>query len=95
MLIAKVVGTVVSSSCSLEIEGPRFLLVEKTNASGKPKGDFLVALDMVGAGYDELVFISESTSARETAYTKNKAVDALIVGIIDMIDDNETIVYQK
>lgn len=95
MIIGQVVGTVTSSTISIEIEGGRYLLVEKTNQKGEGKGDYLVALDLVGAGRDELVFISESTSARETFTTQNKAVDAIIVGIIDLIDDNETIVYKK
>ena len=61
----------------------------------KLKNDFLVALDLVSAGNDELVMISESTSARETPTTTNKAVDAIIVGIIDMIDENDKVVYKK
>jgi len=95
MVIGKVVGTVISSSISVDIEGGRYLLIDKTNQRGEGKGDYLVALDLVGAGYDELVFISESTSARETPGTFNKSVDAIIIGIIDLIDDNETIVYKK
>ena len=70
-------------------------MIEKTNQHGEKKGDYLVALDIIGAGNDELVFISESTSARETPDTINKPVDAIIVGIIDLIDENGTIVYQK
>ena len=95
MVIGKVVGTVTSNSISVEIEGGRYLLIDKTNQFGKGKGDYLVALDLVGAGKDELVFISESTSARETTVTQNKAIDAIIIGIIDLIDENETIVYKK
>lgn len=95
MIIGQVVGTVTSSTISVEIEGGRYLLIEKTNQKGEGKGDYLVALDLLGAGRDELVFISESTSARETFATQNKAVNAIIVGIIDLIDDNETIVYKK
>lgn len=95
MVIGKVVGTVTSSSISVDIEGARYLLIDKTNQKGERKGEFIVALDFIGAGYDELVFISESTSARETSVTINKPIDALIVGIIDLIDDHETIVYKK
>lgn len=95
MVIGKIAGTVTSSSCSVDIEGARYLLIEKTNQKGKGKGEFIVALDIIGAGYDELVFISESTSARETPGTINKPIDALIVGIIDLIDEHESIVYKK
>jgi len=95
MILGKVVGTVVSANKSVGFEGARFLLIEKCNHMGHKKGDFLVALDLVGAGYDELIMISESTAARETQATKNKPIDAIIVGIIDTIDENEIIVYKK
>jgi microcompartment protein CcmK/EutM len=95
MILGKVVGTVVSSTQNVDIKGAQFLLVEKTDQSGKKKGDYLVALDLVGAGNDEMVMISESTSARETFVTSNKPIDAIIVGIIDLIDENEKLVYKK
>lgn len=95
MILGKVVGTITSSSNSIEISGGRYLLVNKCDQKGKLKNDFLVALDLVSAGKDEMVMISESTSARETTTTQNKAVDAIIVGIIDMIDESDKVVYKK
>jgi microcompartment protein CcmK/EutM len=95
MILGKVVGTIVSSIKNDGIEGTRYLLIDKTNQHGEKKGDYIVALDLIGAGNDELVMISESTSARETQTTLNKPIDAIIVGIIDMIDENEKVIYQK
>jgi len=95
MILGKVVGTVVSSSKNVDIKGAKFLLIDKSNQRGEKKGDYLVALDLVGVGNDELVMISESTSARETQTTVNKPIDAIIVGIIDMIDEKGNIVYKK
>lgn len=95
MILGKVAGTVVSTKKNVGIDGAKFLLVDRCNQKGERKGDFLVALDLVGAGYDEMVFISESTSARETFATRNKPIDAIIVGIIDSIDENEIVVYRK
>ena len=95
MILAKVAGTVVSSTKSDELEGVKYLLVEKSNQYGETKGDFIVAIDMIGANRDELVMISESSSARDTLETVNKAVDAIIVGIVDVIDENEKVVYKK
>jgi microcompartment protein CcmK/EutM len=95
MILGKIVGTVVSSVRADEFEGVRYLLVDKTNQKGETKGDYLVALDVIGANHGELVMISESTSARETPFTVNKAVDALIVGIIDVIDENDKVIYKK
>jgi microcompartment protein CcmK/EutM len=95
MILGKVVGTVVNAQQNFSIGGPRFLLIDKCNQKGERKGDYIVALDLLSAGYDELVMISESSSARQTPLTNNKPVDAIIVGIIDVIDENETIVYKK
>jgi microcompartment protein CcmK/EutM len=95
MILGKVVGTVVSSQANIGIAGATFLLVEKCNSKGEKNGDFIVALDPLGAGNSEMVMIAESTSARETPLTSNKPIDALIVGIIDMIDEDDTIVYRK
>lgn len=95
MILAKVVGTVTSSSLKIAVHGARLLLVNKCNQQGKVKNDYLVALDLVSAGPGEMVMISESTSARETKITTNKPIDAIIVGIIDLIDENEKTIYKK
>ena len=95
MILGIVEGTITSNQNSFDISGGRYLLINKCNQSGKLKNEFLVALDLVSAGKDEMVMIAESTSARETPTTQNKAVDAVIVGIIDKIDENDKVVYKK
>jgi carbon dioxide concentrating mechanism protein CcmL len=95
MVLGKVVGTVVSSTQSTGIEGSRFLLVDKCSQKGERKGDYVVALDLIGAGYDEMILLSEGSPARETPATINRPLDALIVGIVDLVEENNTIVYKK
>ncbi len=95
MNLGKVVGTVVSSSASIGIEGVSFLLIEKCNQAGELKNDFVVALDMVGAGRDEMVMVSEGSTARETPLTTGKPIDAMVVGIVDLIDENDNVIYRK
>jgi carbon dioxide concentrating mechanism protein CcmL len=95
MIFGKVVGTVVCSSKNDSLEGPRYLLVEKTNQHGEKKGDYLVALDIIGAGNDELVLVTEGSPSRETPITANKPLDALIVGIVDLVDENDKVIYSK
>jgi len=95
MVFGKVVGTVVCSLRNDGIDGACYLLVEKTNQHGEKKGDYLVALDIIGAGYDEIVLVTEGSPSRETPLTINKPFDALIVGIVDVIDENDTIIYRK
>ena len=95
MVLAKVVGTIVCSSRNDGMQGARYLLVEKTDQYCEKKGDFLVSLDMIGAGHDELVLVTEGSPSRETPLTANKPVDALIVGIVDLIDEDDSVIYRK
>lgn len=95
MILGKVVGTVVSNTERVGIPGAAFLLIEKCSQNGSPGNDYVVALDLVGAGTDEMVMVSEGSTARETPLTAGRPLDALVVGIIDQIDENTKIVYQK
>jgi len=95
MTLGKVVGTVVSSSNTTGMAGATFLLIEKCSQAGTPKNNFVVALDLVGAGNDEMVMISEGSTARETPSTVGKPLDALVVGIVDVIDENDIVIYRK
>ena len=89
MVIGKVAGTVVATRKSENLVGMKFLIVQKYDIDGKPTNDYVVALDAVGAGADEMVMVCSGSSARLTDRTKNKPTDATIVGIIDTIKMKE------
>ena len=95
MIFARVVGTVVGTQRSDEVAGARFLVVQPCSHKGEPRGDCLVALDVVGAGPGELVMISQGPSARNSLPSERKPVDALISGIVDLVDERGTVVYRK
>ena len=96
MILAKVVGTVVSTMKEPKIEGLKFLLLEKINPSNmQGKADYLVAMDSVGAGLGEVVFYVAGSSSRMTAATEGKPSDATIISIVDSIDINGKYVYRK
>jgi microcompartment protein CcmK/EutM len=95
MVFGKVSGSIVSTARSDEIPGAKFLLIELCNHAGKGKGDFLVALDFLGADPEELVIISQGSSCRQTEITYQKAIDALTVGIIDLVESDGTVTYRK
>jgi microcompartment protein CcmK/EutM len=95
MILGKVVGTVVCSSRNDSLAGARYLLIDKTDQYGKKLSDFIVALDIIGAGYDELVMVTEGSPSRETPATVNKPVDALVVGIVDSIDESDKVIFRK
>ncbi len=96
MLLARVKGTVVSTRKEPKIEGIKFLLLEKIDASSmKGNGEYLVAMDSVGAGPGEIVFYAAGSSSRMTAVTDGKPSDAAIIAIVDSIELEGALVYQK
>jgi microcompartment protein CcmK/EutM len=71
------------------------VLFRSLNAEGEPTGGYVIAVDSVGAGVDEVVLYASGSSARQTEVTRDKACDAVIMAIVDQWDlDGET-VYVK
>lgn len=86
MLIARVVGTVVSTQKHRKFEGAKLMLVQPLNLDDTARGAPLLAVDGVGAGVDEKVLIVlEGRAAGEALGKKAAPVDAAIVGIIDQV----------
>ncbi len=46
----------------------------------------MVAVDSVGAGEGEIVLVATGSSSRQTEFTKNKPVDAVVMAIVDKLD---------
>jgi microcompartment protein CcmK/EutM len=96
MLLARVVGTVVSTRKEPKIEGIKFLLLEKIDPETVTgTGDYVVAMDGVGANLGEIVFYAAGSSSRMTAVTQGKPSDATITAIVDAIDVQGRYVYHK
>lgn len=96
MLLGKVVGTVVSSRKVESIEGLKLLAVRQIDIYGKEKGDsYVVAVDAVQAGLGEIVLYATGSAARQSEFTHNRPADAIIMGIVDLWDVDDKIVYQK
>jgi microcompartment protein CcmK/EutM len=71
------------------------LVVRRLDETGEPKGGYVVAVDSVGAGVGEVVLYASGSSARQTAVTKNKPCDAVIMAIVDQWDVDGETVYVK
>jgi microcompartment protein CcmK/EutM len=95
MIFAKTVGTVVSTARSDEIEGAKFLLVRECSCKGELKDSYMVALDAVQAGPGEMVLVAQGSSCRQLENTFQKPVDALIVGIVDSVDERGDLVFRR
>lgn len=86
MLLAKVVGTVVATRKDERLLSSKLLVARPIDPTGKPEGNYLVAVDTVDAGVGETVLIVSGSSARMASGLKDTPVDAAIVGIVDQID---------
>jgi len=95
MLIAKVIGTTISTIKDEKLTGRKLLILRQTDESGTPYGKPYVAVDTVDAGIGDLVLTAHGSSGRMTALTKNSPVDAVIMAVIDHLAMGDEVVYRK
>jgi len=86
MVLGKVVGTVWATRKDEELVGMKFQIVKHVGVDYSVKETFLVAVDTVQAGVGDIVLVCSGSSARQTATTKNKPVDAVIMAVVDKLD---------
>ena len=87
MLLAKVVGNVWSTKKKDEISALRLLVIQPLGKNLKADGNVQVAADEVGAGFGELVIVTQGSPAMQ-AFNKEKLIpiDAVVVGIVDNLE---------
>ena len=95
MVLGKVVGTVISTQKDEKLEGMKFYVVNELDLSMNFTGKSVIAVDAVGAGEHEIVLYASGSSARQTALTDAKPVDATIMAIVDIVDVDGKPVYTK
>ena len=89
MILGKVVGTIWATRKDEEMVGMKLQIVKHVDLDYKLKDTFVVAVDTVQAGIGDVVLVASGSSARQTAVTKNKPVDAVIVAVVDRLDISE------
>jgi len=95
VILAQVMGTVVSTRKDSGLLSLKLLLTREVDAQFKPAGNYVVAADAVGAGAGELVLVAQGSSARMTEVSREKPVDAVICGIVDAGEMDGRDVYLK
>lgn len=83
MLLGKVVGTLVATRKEPSMEGFKFLVLRQINVDGEDLADYVVAVDGVGAGVEEVVLYATGSAARQTMATKDRPCDAVVMAIVD------------
>lgn len=95
MLICRTVGMVVSTIKEDSLRSNKLLLVRQQTPAGEFIGEPFVAVDVVGAGENELVLIAIGSAAREIDKTRGTPVDAAIIGIIDSTSSDGGYTYTR
>jgi len=83
MLLGKVVGTLVATRKEPSMEGFKFLVLHQIDVNGEEIGGYVVAVDAVGAGVEEVVLYATGSAARQTVATNNRPCDAVVMAIVD------------
>ena len=92
MFLAKVEGSVVATKKDPAMSGRKMLLLrpqlvdEKDPTKFRPGANTIVAVDCLGAGIGEMVLFCQGSSARLAPGMKDAPVDAVIIGIVDVVD---------
>jgi ethanolamine utilization protein EutN len=88
MLLARVIGNVVSTQKNQRYEGARIMLCRQITPDGEDLDYTTLALDSVSAGAGDIVLIVQEGFGASTAATgkAGAAIDSAIVGVVDYID---------
>jgi microcompartment protein CcmK/EutM len=86
MDLGRVVGTVVATAKEAKLTGQKLLLINLLNMDTSPTSAFVVALDGVGAGRDEVVIVVRGSSARIAKNMDTLPTDATVIAIVDAVE---------
>ncbi len=95
MLIAKVIGTTISTIKDEKLTGRKLLILRQADETGTPFGKPYVAVDTLDAGIGDLVLTAHGSSGRMTDLTQNRPIDAVIMAVIDHLEVGGKVVYRK
>jgi len=95
VLIGRVVGSVVATRKDEKLENLKLLVVQVHSHANEPTDQYVVAVDSVQAGHDDMVLFATGSSARQTDLTQDKPADAVIMAIVDSWDLGGENVYEE
>ena len=87
MLLARVIGNVVSTIKDPALHARKILVIQPIDRHGKERGAKLLALDSVGAGAGERVYYCRGREASFPWYPDEVPTDSTIVGIVDPVKE--------
>lgn len=92
MRVAKVIGNIWATRKEDRLSGIKLLLVKPLNILDEQDDMMpMVAADIIGAGVGETVLIVGGSSARSAAGDMSVPVDASVVGIVDDLEIDKSV----
>lgn len=86
MLIARVIGELVSTEKHPSHAGCAALIVQPLDLDGSDRGNAVVAFDAIGVGIGECVLLTtEGYSAMTSVGRPNSPIDAAVIGVVDWV----------
>ncbi|GIU82576.1 MAG: ethanolamine utilization protein EutN [Acidobacteria bacterium] len=88
MILARVIGSIVSTQKNQRYEGARIMLCRQITPEGEDMDYTCLAVDAVDAGEGDIVIITQEGWSASTSATgkPGAAIDSAIVGVVDYID---------
>jgi microcompartment protein CcmK/EutM len=87
MLIARVIGELISTHKHESHVGRKALIVQPLDLDGSKRGDPVIAFDAVDAGVgDRVLLVTEGFSAMTSVGRPQSPIDMAVVGVIDRIE---------
>lgn len=98
MQLARVIGQVVATVKEPGLDSFKILIVRNIDPAA-PEDEATtppyVAVDLVGAGEGEIVTVVHGSAARVPRATANTATDCAVVAIVDTLNVDGTVTFQK
>ena len=85
MMLARVVGSLWATVKNGSLEGRTLLVLQPITPQGEARGKQIVAIDAVGAGTGETVYLCRGREAATPFLPSEVPTEATIVGIVDRI----------
>ena len=95
MLLGRVVGTLVATRKEPSLDGLKFLALKQLDIDGNETGGYRIAADAIGAGVGEVVLYATGSAARQTEMTDGRPCDGVIMAIVDTIEVDGEVKYDK
>ena len=95
MFIGVVIGTVVATRKSDNIQSLPLRIVRKVTTDPQRTETSVVAIDVVGADEGEYVLVTSGSAARQTHLTDARPCDAVIMAIVDTWQIGSHVRYTK